>query len=126
MNDKEFDLRWELNQLKERSQQYLAEISKLRQQLAAAQARIAELREALENGEHSRNCPSSGDYPIGQCDCGRTGALARTDDLSALEAVKTQARREALMEAARACEQHGQTLGAILGAEIRRMAEGVK
>lgn len=80
--------------------------------LEAQQARIAELREALTyHQEQTRPIQRTMD------------ALAKTDDLSALEAVKRQARREALMEAAKMCEQHGHTLGAILAAEIKKEIE---
>jgi len=79
-------------------------VQRLEQQVAAQQARIAELREALHytlqawhydgiSDEHGSTYAESDR----RCD--------KPDDLSALEAVKSQARREALMEAATVCDE---------------------
>jgi len=81
------------------------QIADLKQQLAAAQARIAELREALEQVGCLMLCGKKDQLP-GRCDNAVKvvkKALTKPDDLSALEAVKARVKREALIEAAGVC-----------------------
>jgi hypothetical protein len=103
----------------------------LRKQLAAAQARIEELREALSVLAHcaidaiETDCDI--DEIINRFNTSINGAMKERDDLSALEEAKRQARREALMEAAGFLNIQRPVPDLSYYSElIRRMAEEVK
>jgi len=127
-----------------------ATIKLLEGEVAAQQARIAELREAMEYGPQRLEAIKARDLNCG-CDHNeycekcfppefRPGgpfgampeqvmreALSRTDDLSALESIKAAAKREALMEAADAVELTSEETSCKRAAEkLRRMAGEVK
>jgi len=78
-------------------------VQRLEQQVVAQQARIAELRKALEQVGCLMLCGKKDQLP-GRCDNAAKvvkKVLTKPDNLSALEAAKSQARRKALMEAAK-------------------------
>lgn len=104
-------------------------VQRLEQQVAAQQARIAELREALEQVGCLMLCGKKDQLP-GRCDNAAKvvkKALTKSDNLSTLEAAKAEAKREALMEAADYVFDLdvGTSLFAIQ-TQLRRMAGEVK
>jgi len=77
-------------------------VQRLEQQLSTTQARIAELRDALEQVGYLMLCGKKDQLP-GRCDNATKvvkKALTKPDDLSALESVKAAAKRDAMLEAA--------------------------
>lgn len=82
-------------------------VQRLEQRVVVQQARIAELRGALEQVGCLMLCGKKDQLP-GRCDNAAKvvkKVLTKPDNLSALEAAKSQARREALMEAADMCDE---------------------
>lgn len=58
------------------------------------------------------------------CSIKRHLSMRASDEIKSLRAQLSECHKAALLEAAAICDQHGQTLGAICGNELRRMAEG--